>query len=198
MMSSRLSQILRSASRAKVALGLALGLGILWSPLASAEKADRSKNWVIEGDRDATLDEQRRTVVILGNASITQGSMALRSDRIEIQELSGGARNAVALGSAAKPATFRQKRDVPNEHVEAQAERIEYEGATDTVRFVGKAVLRIVRGTTTVHEVSGALLSWDNRSEQFSAKGSSPSASSPGGRFQWIMTPASAPAGDRK
>ena len=55
-------------------------------------------------------------------------------------------RQAVAVGSAPKWATFRQRRDVPNEHVEAQAQRVEYDGTTDTVRFVGQAVLRIVRG----------------------------------------------------
>jgi lipopolysaccharide export system protein LptA len=163
------------------------------APLARAEKADRSKPWVVEGERDVTVDEQRRTVVVAGNATISQGSMVLRAERIEIQEQGGVVRQAVAVGSAPKWAAFRQKRDVPNEHVEAQAQRVEYDGANDTVRFVGQAVLRIVRGTTVVHEVSGALLSWDNKREQFSAKGAAPGEAAGSGRFQWIMTPASAP-----
>ena len=177
----------------RVVLGLVAGAVLASAPLARAEKADRSKPWVVEGDRDVTVDEQRRTVVVAGNAAIAQGSMVLRAERIEIQEQGGVVRQAVAVGSAPKWATFRQKRDVPNEHVEAQAQRVEYDGTTDTVRFVGQAVLRIVRGTTVVHEVSGALLSWDNKREQFSAKGAAPGEAAGSGRFQWIMTPASAP-----
>lgn len=174
--------------------GWALAVAATWPGAVQAEKADRSKPWIIEGDRDATLDEQRRTFVIVGNAVISQGSMALRAERIEVQEQGGVVRQAVAVGSAPRWATFRQKRDLPNEHIEALAERIEYDGANDTVRFVGQAELRIVRGAVTIHEVKGALLYWDNKRERFGAEGEKLKDGSATGRFKWTLSPASAPA----
>ena len=53
-----------------------------------------------------------------------------------MRETPDGYHTAVAIGAAAKPATFRQKRDGVDEYIEGEAERLEYDARTDTVRFV--------------------------------------------------------------
>ena len=177
------------------ALACALGAGAVW-----AEKADRSKPMFIEADRDAVIDSQRQLTVYTGNAVISQGSMVLRAERIELRQTPDGYRAASAVGSRAKPATWRQRRDGVDESVEGTAERIEFDGKSDTLRFVGSAAIRRSRAGTVADEITGATIVWDNLSEVFKVEGGSPTASNPTGRVRAVLSPraepsASAPAG---
>ncbi len=169
--------------------GLALGAG--------AEKADRTRQIVIEADNPGTLDLQRQVSVFNGNVSITQGTMVIRADRVELREMPDGYRAAVAIGSAAKPASYRQKRDGVDETVEGSAERIEYDGRTDTLRFLGNGAVRRLRGGSVADEITGNLIVWDAAAEVFRVEGSPASAAGPGGRVRAVLSPreaASAPA----
>ena len=112
---------------------------------AQAEKADRSKPMSIEADKPGSVDLQRQVVIFNGNVVISQGTMVLRADRVELRERPDGYREAMAIGSAERPASFRQKRDGVDETVEGAAERIEFDARTDTLRFVGNAAVRRLR-----------------------------------------------------
>lgn len=154
---------------------------------------------VVEADRDGTIDTQRGVTVFSGNALISQGTMLIRAERVEVRDPPTGARTALALGTPGKPATFRQKRDGVDEHVEAQAERIEYDGASDTLRFTGQAALRRLRAGRIVDETLGAVITWDNRSETLTVQGGAPTPANPSGRVRATFGPpapaaASAPA----
>jgi len=198
-MPARLRLLLsRPAPVAAAALGLAWLSALAPGP-ARAERADRNKPMVVEADRDGTIDTQRGITTFSGNALISQGTMLIRAERVEVRDPPGGARTALALGSPGKPATFRQKRDGVDEHMEAQAERIEYDGATDTLRFTGQAALRRVRAGSVVDETLGGLITWDNRSETLTVQGGAPTPANPGGRVRATFGPpapksASAPA----
>lgn len=157
---------------------------------AQAERADRSKPMVVEADRDGTIDTQRGLTVFSGNALISQGTMLIRAERVEVRDPPSGTRSALALGTPGKPATFRQKREGVDEHVEAQAERIEYDGATDTLRFTGQAALRRLRAGSVVDETLGALIVWDNRSETLTVQGGAPTPANPSGRVRATFGPA--------
>ena len=135
-----------------------------WAPPLMAEKADRSKPMVVEADKPGTLDLQRQVVVFNGNVSITQGSMLIRADQVELREMPDGYRYATAVGGAGKQATFKQKRDNLDETIEGLADKIEFDGRADTVRFVGKGNVRRLRGTAVADDISGApsLLSEDD------------------------------------
>ncbi len=177
------------------AVWLGLVLVVCAQTAAWAEKADRTKPWVVEGEGRTTLDEKTRVLTVTGRAVVTRGSLVLRAETIEIREGSAGVvAAAVAQGSAQQLATFRQKRDAPGEVLEAQAERIEYDGAQDLLRFTGRALLRIWRGDQVVHEVTAQALTWDNRSEQFTAQGAAAPAGTAPGRFRWVLTPPEASA----
>jgi len=158
-------------------------------PLAHAEKADRSKPMVIEAERDGVLDEQRQTTVFTGNAVVSQGTMLLRAERVEVREGTDGYRTATAVGSRAKPATWRQRRDGVDESVEGSADRIEFDGRNDTVRFVGNANLRRMRVAGVVDEINGGVIIWNNLTEVFKVEGGATSAANPTGRVRVVLGP---------
>ena len=176
-----------------VAIAAALGMAV-----ARAERADRNQPLTIEADRSSTVDLARKVVVFNGNVVITQGTMRIEADRVEVSETPQGFRSATATGAAGKPATFRQKRDGVDETIEGRAERIDYDSAADTVRLSGNAMMRRLRGGTPADEVTGQLITYDNGAQLFSVDGGAAAGGS--GRIRAVLTPppradaASAPA----
>jgi lipopolysaccharide export system protein LptA len=158
-----------------------------------AEKADRSKPLTIEADQPGTVDLLKQVLVFSGNVVVAQGTMAIRAERVEVRERPDGHRSATALGSVAKQAAFRQKRDGVDETIEGSAERIEYDSRGDVVRFAGNAQVRRLRGTSPADEISGNVITYDNGNEIFSVQGAAVSpgaASAPGnGRVRVVLTP---------
>lgn len=173
---------------ASVALGLGLAIP------AQAEKADRSKPLTMESDKPCTVDLVRQVSVCTGNVVIAQGTLVIRADRVELRETPDGYRTATAIGSSAKPAMYRQKRDGGDEQVEGSAERIEYDARSDTLRFVGSAQVRRVRGTVPSEDIQGAVIVWDNAAELFSVQGGASTPSNPGGRVRAVLSPRAADA----
>ena len=154
-----------------------------------AEKADRSKPMVVEADRDAVLDLQRQVLVYTGNVVISQGTMILRAERLEMRTMADGYRAASALGSAAKPATWRQRRDGVDESVEGSADRIEFDGRADTLRFIGNGAVRRLRAGTVADEITGASILWDNTAEVFKVEGGAATPANPTGRVRAVLSP---------
>lgn len=158
-------------------------------PSARAERADRAKPLVVEADRSGTVDLQRSVLVYSGNVVISQGTMLLRAERIELRESSNGYRAATATGQPGKPATWRQRREGVDETVEGAADRIEFDGQSDTLRFIGNSAVRRLRGGTVADEISGGTIVWDNVAEVFRVEGGATSVANPGGRVRAILSP---------
>jgi lipopolysaccharide export system protein LptA len=171
---------------------------LLWAAVLApvwAESADRGKPLTIEADQPGTVDLLKRLVVFNGNVVVAQGTMTIFADRVEVHERSDGYRSAIALGRAAKPASFRQKREGLDETIEGHAENIEYDSGSGVVRLAGRAELRRLRGATTADEVSGGVITYESRSEIIrvqgapaAAAGSAPAAAG-GGRVRVVITP---------
>jgi lipopolysaccharide export system protein LptA len=159
------------------------------SGLALAERADRSRPMVVEADRPGTVDLQRQVVVFNGNVVISQGSMQLRAERVEMRETADGYRTAVATGAPGQPASWRQKRDGVDETVEGTADRIEFDGRADTLRLVGNGRMKRLRAGSVADEVSGAAIVWDNTAEVFRVEGGQASATNPSGRVRIVLSP---------
>jgi lipopolysaccharide export system protein LptA len=174
------------------------------SAAAWAERADRSRPMTLESDQPCTVNLLRQTSVCSGNVVISQGTLQIRADRLELRESPEGYQMAVATGTPGKPATYRQKRDGADETVEGQAQRIDYDSRAGTLRFDGEAVVRRLRGSTVADEIQGQQIVWDSTAESFNVRGGAATASNPSGRVRAVITPrvpadaaapASAPAG---
>jgi len=152
---------------------------------------------VSDGQQSASVDLKTRVTVITGNVVIAQGTLLIKADRVEVREDVPGRYMANAKGNADKPATFRQKRDGVDEYIEGEAERLEYDGKADTIRFVNNASVRRTRGTGVADEIAGNLCTYDGVTEVFSVSGGAAATpSNPGGRVRAVLTPkpgASAP-----
>ena len=162
---------------------------MLASAPALAERADRNKPMSIEADQPGSVDLQRQIVIFNGNVVITQGTMLLRADKVELRERPDGYREAKAIGTAERPASFRQKRDGVDETVEGVAERIEFDAKTDTLRFVGNAAVRRLRAGVLADEITGSLITWDNTNELFKVTGGAVTPNNPTGRVRAILAP---------
>ena len=169
---------------------LSTGAAAAW-----AEKADRTRPMTLESDQPCTVNLLKQTSTCSGNVVISQGTLQIRADRLELRETPEGYQMALATGSAAKPATYRQKRDGSDETVEGQAQRIDYDSRAGTLRFEGAAVVRRLRGSTVADEIQGQQIVWDSTAESFNVRGGAATASNPGGRVRAVITPR-APADD--
>lgn len=155
-----------------------------------AEQADRLKDLVIEADQRAVLDRIHNSYLASGNVVMRQGTLVIRAHQAKVSETTDGYVVAVLTSSPGQKASFRQKRDGVDEYIEGSADRIEYDSKLDTVRFIGNAVMRRLRGTVVADEVTGALITYDNLAEVFSA---APDAAG-GGRVRLTFSPRGAPA----
>lgn len=176
-------------------LGLCLGVCLVLAgaaPAARAEKADRGKKLVIESD-SLVIDDLKRLTVLTGNVVLTKGTLVLKAERVEVREGPDGYRTAVASGSS-RQASFRQKRDAPNEFIEGQADRLEYEERREAVKFIDNAQVRLLRGTAVGNEIAGNLITYDGITEVFSVSGGAGRAGTaagvPSGRVRAVLEPA--------
>jgi len=166
------------------------GLAAVAATPVQAEKADRFKPLNVEADLPGKIDLLNQHVVFNGNVVVTKGTMTIRANRIEVRESPDGYHTAVAYGSPTQHATFRQKRDAPDEYIAGDAERLEYDGKSDVIRFVNNASVRRLRGSETADEISGNLVTYDSGTEVFNVTGGAAStAANPGGRVRAVLTP---------
>jgi lipopolysaccharide export system protein LptA len=157
---------------------------------ALADRDDRTKSLTMESDRPCTLDLANQVSICSGNVVITQGTLQIRAERIELRETADGFRSASAAGTSGRPAQYRQRREGgSDEFVEGTADRIEYDGKSDTVRLTGNATMRRIRAGTLADEISGAQIVWNNSAELFSVQGGNATTGNPAGRVRAVLAP---------
>lgn len=152
---------------------------------AHAERSDRDKPVYIEAD-SARLDDQQNLAVYEGKVQLSQGTMSLSADRIEVRQDGRGFSNGVAVG---KPVRFRQKQDGKDEWIEGWAQRIEYDAHAAILKLVGTAQLK--KGQD---ELRGEIITYDAKSERYQARGAAPGQ--PSGRVRAVIQPKGGGDGD--
>ena len=173
--------------RSSLALAALLLASLGGMGVALAEKADRNQPMNAEADA-LRYDDARQTSVFTGNVVITKGSIVIRGAQVEVKQDAQGNQFGTVTGS---PAFFRQKRDGADEFIEGTAQRIEYDSKADTVRFVGSAVLRRLKGTAVNDETAGAVIAYNNTTDVFTVDGgpANRTAANPTGRVRAMLTP---------
>src|SRR5215210_3462260 len=84
----------RRCTRAALVFACLLALA---SP-ALAEKGDRSKPIHLEADR-VTVDDAKQIATFSGNVVLTQGTMVLRGDRMEVRQDKSGFKHGTTWGN---------------------------------------------------------------------------------------------------
>jgi lipopolysaccharide export system protein LptA len=172
-----------SALRSRTVRALLCFLAAALSPPSVAEKADRDKPVKLEADR-VTIDDAKKTAIFEGNVVLTQGTLQIRGNRMEVRQDQEGFRQGTTWGS---PASFRQKREGFDEYIEGWAERLEYDSRAQTMQMFNRAQLK--RGQD---EVSGNFISYDGRTEFFQVVGGGAQAAAPDnpeGRVRAVIQP---------
>ncbi len=107
-------------------------------PRVARRKADRDKPVNLEADR-VTVDDAKQIAVFEGNVVLTQGTLQIRGDRMEVRQDKEGFRHGTTWGNLAY---FRQKRDGVDEYIEGWAERIEYDGRAEKMQMFTRAMMK--------------------------------------------------------
>jgi lipopolysaccharide export system protein LptA len=156
---------------------LLLALLLLAAPSAWAEKADRDKPVNVEAN-SLRVDDAKKVAVYEGHVVMTQGTLMITADRIDVRQDDQGFSSGEAHG---KPAYFRQKMDGKDEFAEGWAERIDYDGRGDKLKLTGQA--RLKRGE---EELRGSLITYDGATEYYQAQGG---VSGAPGRVRAVIRP---------
>lgn len=165
--------------------GFCLAVLLCAAEPALAEKADRQKPINLEADR-VTVDDAKQVSTFEGRVELTQGTLIIRGDRMEVRQDSQGFKYGTTWGNLAY---FRQKRDGYDEFIEGWAERIEYDGRADKVQMFNRASMK-----KAGDEVRGNYISYDANTEFFQVIGGgakAASAENPDGRVRVVLQPKS-------
>ena len=171
----------RQRLRAVIAAAMA-ALAFTTAP-ALAEKADREKPINLEADR-VSVDDAKQISTFEGKVVLTQGTLIIRGDRMEVRQDNQGFKEGVTWGNLAY---FRQKRDGYDEYIEGWAERIEYDSRADKMQMFNRASMK--KGTD---EVRGNYISYDARTEFFQVIGGgakAAAAENSDGRVRAVIQP---------
>lgn len=144
-----------------------------------AEKADRTKPVNLEADT-VTLDDIKKISVYQGNVILSQGTLMLRADRVQVTQNASGLDKVSATG---RPVAFRQKVEGRDEFIEGFANRIEFDSTNSQLELIGQAQLR--RGSD---ELRGAQISYNATTEFYKVIGQ-PDAKTPSGRVRAVIRP---------
>lgn len=150
---------------------------------ALAEKADREKPINLEADR-VSVDDAKQISTFEGKVVLTQGTLIIRGDRMEVRQDNQGFKEGVTWGNLAY---FKQKRDGYDEYIEGWAERIEYDSRADKMQMFNRASMK--KGGD---EVRGNYISYDARTEFFQVIGGgakAAAAENSDGRVRAVIQP---------
>lgn len=144
--------------RAVLALGFLCG-----GTFAHAEKNDRSKPMTLEALKDGGCSGKPRKCQLSGGITIAQGTFNLSGDKLTYGENAAGNREFSVVG---RPVQFKEKREVVDDYIMGNANRIEYSEASEEIRLIGNARIK-----TSSEELTGAVIIYNRVSETYQVLG---------------------------
>jgi lipopolysaccharide export system protein LptA len=160
---------------------------------ARAEHADRTQEIQVQAT-DARADHAQQTAEFSGDVVVSQGTLEIRAEHVQMRAGAHGERLGVAFGKAGVPVRFRQRGDRPGEWNEGQADRVEYDSMANEVRLIGAASLRNLSGTTVTQSVVGDTITYDTARDTVSSTGADrrallPQPAAPARRVTIVFAP---------
>ena len=149
----------RSADGMKSRLVSSLQAAWLLLPwVALALDSDREQPVNVEADR-AELDQATDTGIYTGDVVVTQGSLRLEAERLEIRSPQGRVESALATGA---PARFKQRPEGSEQDVLGGGHQIDYLATDSMVVLTGEAWITqgedTVRGNRIEYDINRDLI----------------------------------------
>ncbi|AMX02029.1 lipopolysaccharide transport periplasmic protein LptA [Microbulbifer thermotolerans] len=158
----------------------------LWLIAAIALLLPGTRGLALPQDREQPIKVQAKKLeanrgknlsVYSGDVVITQGSLQIRADRVEVHgNATGEISRVIATG---RPAHFQQQMVQSQNPVKARARRIEFTVSTDELHLIGDAHVNRDGNTLTAEKID-----YDLKSEEMQAQGQSGD-----GRVEMIWKP---------
>jgi lipopolysaccharide export system protein LptA len=129
-------------SRARVVIGGSVAFALaawLGSPPAAALQSDRTQPIHIQA-RTVQLDEKTGVAVYRGGVVLTQGTLRITADRLEVHTRARG--RPERIFATGQPATLTMRLDGRREPLYAEAVRLEYDTRTRRATLAGAAFVR--------------------------------------------------------
>ena len=132
--------------------------------LGYAEPPDREQPINIRSN-SMSYDHTTRINLFQGEVVLTQGTLLLETDNLQVKEDGEGYQYGTATQGGKKLAYFRKKRALSNEYVEGWGEKIQYDTRNEKLDIIGQARLR--RGQDEVH---GYVINYDVKTEFYTVQ----------------------------
>ncbi len=158
---------------------------------AMAERADREKPTNIEANQ-MLYDESKQLNTFIGNVVVTRGTLVMHGEKLILKKDSAGYQFGTLFAPAGGIATFRQKRDGGKDlWMEGYAaDRIEYDTKNEVAKLFKRSKVKMLDGSKVTDEVEGEFISYDTRTEFYTANNTVSGESKPGaGRVRATIQP---------
>jgi lipopolysaccharide transport periplasmic protein LptA len=175
-----------------LATSLAACLGAI-APAAIAQNTQSAQNNQEDPDTlvvsdTLSYDDIKKESVFTGNVVLTRGAMTLHSDRLTMREDADGFQHGTATVEGGKKVLLRQDNPEKFEVLEARGERAIYNGKTEEIEMIGKAIItRFICGKP-FDNIQGERVVYKQKTETYQAFGG-PNSAAPGGRVRSLATP---------
>ena len=187
---TRMTPLERVLAAAAALLGLAATSG------AHAERADRTRQIEVTAAQ-AAADNLHQTAEFSGDVVVSQGTLEIHADRVQMRRGANGERLGFAYGKTGAPVRFRQHGDKPDEWSEGQADRVEYDSTANEVRLIGAASLRNLSGAVVTQQVYSDVITYDTARDTVSSTHAAQDADSRAApRVKVIFPPRPTPSAD--
>ncbi len=133
-------------------------------------------------------DDMAKESVFTGNVVLTRGDMTLHSDRLTTREDAEGFQHGTATVEGGKLVFLRQENPQKFEVLEARGQRAEYNGKTEEVEMIGKAILTRYICGKPFDNIQGERVIYRQKTGTYQAFGG-PNSAAPGGRVRSLATP---------
>ena len=184
------------APRLRALAGTFALLAAACAPVAHAEHADRTRQIEVTAAQ-AMADNLHQTAEFSGDVVVSQGTLEIHADRVQMRQGANGERLGFAYGKTGAPVRFRQHGDKPDEWSEGQADRVEYDSTANEVRLIGAAFLRNLSGAVVTQQVYSDVITYDTARDTVSSTHAAQDAGSrPAPRVKMVFAPRSTPSAD--
>ncbi len=160
---------------------------------AHALRSDRDQPTQILAHR-LNAAELKQVAIYTGDVVLTKGTLRITGDRLELREDPEGYQYAVMTAAPGHLASFRQQRDPATpgveEFIEAEAERLEYDGRNETIKLIGRAQVKRIENGEPRDEFRGGVITYNLRDSTYSGQGDATA----GGRTRTIIAPRTPPS----